>query len=135
MDGVGKDVPKNQTGTKRRCITMATSAGDRMVNAGVAGADQLKIQTAEALEEAARKLRDTDVASRGKDVKDILHDVEYRVNKFKTECGVEYDRIEEGYHQSVEPVENIIIDHPLPAVLVATGIGVLIGMLIFKARD
>jgi ElaB/YqjD/DUF883 family membrane-anchored ribosome-binding protein len=135
MDGVGKDVPKNQTDTKRRCITMATSAGDRMVNAGVAGADQLKIQTAEALEEAARKLRDTDVASRGKDVKDILHDVEYRVNKFKTECGVEYDRIEEGYHQSVEPVENIIIDHPLPAVMVATGIGILIGMLIFKARD
>lgn len=135
MDGVGKDVPKNQTGTKRRCITMATSAGDRMVNAGVAGADQLKIQTAEALEDAARKLRETDVASRGKDVKDILHDVEYRVNKFKTECGVEYDRIEEGYHQSVEPVENIIIDHPLPSILVATGIGVLIGMLIFKARD
>lgn len=135
MDGVGKDVPKNQTGTKRRCITMATSDGDRMVNAGVAGADQLKIQTAEALEDAARKLRDTDIASRGKDVKDILHDVEYRVNKFKTECGVEYDRIEEGYHQSVEPVENIIIDHPLPAVLVATGIGVLIGMLLFKARD
>lgn len=114
---------------------MATSAGDRMVNAGVAGADQLKIQTAEALEDAARKLRETDVASRGKDVKDILHDVEYRVNKFKTECGVEYDRIEEGYHQSVEPVENIIIDHPLPSILVATGIGVLIGMLIFKARD
>ena len=105
------------------------------VNKAVAGADHLKIQTAEALEDAARKLRATDVASRGKDVKDILHDVEYRVNKFKTECGVEYDRIEEGYHQSVEPVENIIIDHPLPAVLVATGIGVLIGMLLFKVRD
>jgi ElaB/YqjD/DUF883 family membrane-anchored ribosome-binding protein len=114
---------------------MATSAGDRMVNTGVAGADHLKIQTAEALEDAARRLRDTDVASRGEDVKEILHDVEYRVNRFKKECGAEYERIEAGYHQRVEPVENIIIDHPIPAVLVATGIGLLFGMLIFKSRD
>ena len=35
---------------------MATSAGDRMVNAGVAGADHMKIQTAEALEDAANKM-------------------------------------------------------------------------------
>jgi ElaB/YqjD/DUF883 family membrane-anchored ribosome-binding protein len=135
MDGVGKNVPENYTRTKRRCIIMATSAGDRMVNAGVAGADHLKIQTAEALEDAARRLRDTDVASRGKDVKNILHDVEYRVKQFKAEVGAEYDRIEEGYHESVEPVENIIIDHPIPSVLVAAGIGVLLGMLIFKSRD
>jgi ElaB/YqjD/DUF883 family membrane-anchored ribosome-binding protein len=114
---------------------MATSAGDRVVNAGVAEADHLKIQTAEALEDAARKLRDTNVASRGEDVKNILHDVEFRVNQFKAECGAGYDRIEEGYHESVEPVENIIIDHPIPSILVATGIGVLIGMLIFKSRD
>jgi ElaB/YqjD/DUF883 family membrane-anchored ribosome-binding protein len=114
---------------------MATSAGDRVVNAGVAGADHLKIQTAEALEDAARKLRNTDVSSRGEDVKNILHDVEYRVNQFKAECGAEYGRIETGYHESMEPVENIIIDHPIPSILVATGIGVLIGMLIFKARD
>ena len=106
-----------------------------MVNAGVAEADHLKIQTAKALEDAARKLRDTDVASRGKDVKNILHDVENKVNQFKAAVGDEYDRIEEGYHQSVEPVENIIIDHPIPSVLIAAGIGVLLGMLIFKARD
>ena len=114
---------------------MATSAGDQMVNAGVAEGDHLKIQTAKALEDAARKLRDTDVASKGEDIKNILHDVEYRVNQFKAECGDEYDRIETGYNERIEPVENIIIDHPIPAVLVATGIGVLIGMLIFKSRD
>jgi ElaB/YqjD/DUF883 family membrane-anchored ribosome-binding protein len=114
---------------------MATSAGDRMVNAGVAGADHMKIQTAEALEEAARRLRDTDVASRGENVKDILHDVEYRINRFKKECGAEYDRIETGYHQRVEPVEHVITDHPIPAVLVAAGIGVLFGMLICKSRN
>ena len=114
---------------------MAASAGDRMVNAGVAGADHMKIQTAEALEEAARKLRDADIVSGGEDVKDILHDVEFRVNLFRKECGAELNRIEAGYHKSVEPVENIIIDHPLPSVLVATGNGLLIGMLIFRARD
>jgi ElaB/YqjD/DUF883 family membrane-anchored ribosome-binding protein len=114
---------------------MATNDGDRLVNAGVAGADHLKIQTAEALEDAARKLRETDVASRGDDVKKILHDVEHRVNQFKAEVGAEYDRIEEDYHERVEPVENIILDHPIPSVLVAAGIGVLIGMLLFKARD
>ncbi|MDD1680558.1 MAG: hypothetical protein LUQ35_03000 [Methanoregula sp.] len=114
---------------------MATSAGDRMVNAGVAGADHMKIQTAEALEDAARRLRDTDVALRGEDVKEILHNVEYRVNRFKKECGAEYDRIEAGYHKRVEPVEQVILDHPIPAVLAAAGIGVLFGMLICKSRN
>jgi ElaB/YqjD/DUF883 family membrane-anchored ribosome-binding protein len=135
IDGVGKNVPENQTRTKRRYIIMATCAADRMVNAGVAGADHMKIQTAEALEDAARRLRDTDVASRGEDVKDILHNVEYRVNKFKKECGDEYNRIDAGYHKRVEPVENIIVDHPIPSVLVAAGIGVLFGMLICKSRN
>jgi len=114
---------------------MSNDAGDRMVNAGVAGADQLKIQTAEALEDAARKLRRTDVAARGEDVKDILHDVEYRVNQFKAEVSDKYNQVDTGYHQGVEPVENIILEHPLPSVLVAAGIGVLIGMLLFKTRD
>lgn len=114
---------------------MATNAGDRMVNAGVAGADHMKIQTAEALEDAARRLRDTDVASRGEDVKEILHDVEYRMNKFRKECVAGYDRIEAGYHQRVEPVEHIIIDHPIPAVLVAAGIGALLGMLLCRSRN
>jgi ElaB/YqjD/DUF883 family membrane-anchored ribosome-binding protein len=114
---------------------MSSETSERMVNAGVAGADHLKIQTAEALEEAARKLRRADVAGHGEDVKQILSDVEERVNMFKEEVGARYDSMEAGYHQTVEPVENIIIDHPIPAVLVAAGIGVLIGMLIFKVRD
>jgi len=108
---------------------------DQMVNAGVVSAEHLKIQTAEALEDAARKLRKTDVSVRGEEVKHILHDVEHRVNQFKAEVGAEYHRIEEGYQQTVEPVENIIIDHPIPSVLVALGIGALIGMLLFKGRE
>jgi ElaB/YqjD/DUF883 family membrane-anchored ribosome-binding protein len=114
---------------------MATNAGDRMVNAGVAGADHLKIQTAEALEDAARKLRKADVAAKGEEIKHILHDVEYRVNQFKAEVGAEYHKIDADYHKRVEPVEHVIIDHPIPAVLIAAGAGLLIGMLIFKSRD
>jgi ElaB/YqjD/DUF883 family membrane-anchored ribosome-binding protein len=106
-----------------------------MVNSGVASADKLKIQTADALEDAARKLRKTDVAAKGEDVKNILHDVEHRVNVFKAEVGAEYQRIEADYHKRVEPVEHVIIDHPIPSVLIAAGFGLLIGMLLFKGRD
>ena len=114
---------------------MATKPGDQMVDAGVAGVDQMKIQTAEALEEAAQKLRRADVSMKGEEVKHILHDIEYRLNRIKMDIGEGYDQMEEDYHESVEPFENIIIDHPIPSVLVAAGIGALIGMLIFKARD
>jgi ElaB/YqjD/DUF883 family membrane-anchored ribosome-binding protein len=135
MDGVEKNVRKNQRRITGRCITMANETTDRMVNAGVTGADHLKIQTAEALEEAARKLRRADVSAKGEEVKTILHDVEDRVNQFKAEVGTEYHKIEKDYHKRVEPVENIIIEHPIPSVLIAAGLGVLIGMLIFKSRD
>ena len=114
---------------------MAYETADRMVDTGVAGADQVKIQTAEALEEAARKLRSADLSSRGEDVKDILHDVEDRVNQLKAEVDVKYQKIEADYHKKVEPVEHIIIDHPIPSVLIAAGIGALIGMLLFKVRE
>ena len=114
---------------------MSNETADRMVNTGVASADHLKIQTAEALEEAARKLRSADVSAKGEDVKHILHDVEAKVSRFKSEVGAEYQRMEADYHKRVEPVEHIIIHHPIPSVLIAAGIGVLIGMLIFKARD
>lgn len=119
----------------RKVHIMSSEAAERMVNAGVAGADHLKIQTAESLEDAARRLRRTDVSAKGEEVKVILQDVEDRVNRFKAEVGAGYRTMEKGYHQSVEPVEHIIIDHPIPAVLVAAGAGILIGMLLFRARD
>ena len=114
---------------------MANETADRMVNAGVAGADHLKIQTAEALEDAARQLRKADMSAKGEEVKHILHEVEDRVNQFKAEIDAGYHKIDADYHKRVEPVEHIIIEHPIPSVLIATGVGVLIGMLIFKARD
>jgi ElaB/YqjD/DUF883 family membrane-anchored ribosome-binding protein len=114
---------------------MVNETVTRMANAGAAGAEDLKIQTADALEEAARKLRITDVSARNEDFKHILQDVEDRVNRFKTNVDTGYHKAEADYHKRVEPVEHIITDHPIPSVLIAAGIGVLIGMLLFKARD
>ena len=114
---------------------MSSETTERMVNAGVSGADHLKIQTAEALEDAARKLRSADVSAKGEEVKYILNDVEDRVNQFKAEVGARCHHIEAEYHKRVEPVEHMIVEHPIPSVLVAAGIGVIIGMLLFKSRD
>ena len=95
----------------------------------------LKVQTADAREEAARKLRITDVSAKGEHVKQILQDVEERINQFKADVGVRYHTMEADYHKRAEPVEHIIIDHPIPSVLIAVGMGALIGMLILKTRD
>ena len=97
--------------------------------------DKLKVQTADALEEAARKLRGIDISEKADEVKKILHDIESRMNRFRDEAGVEFEKIEAEYHKKVEPVENIIITHPIPSVLIAAGIGVLIGALISRGRD
>ena len=105
---------------------------NRIVNEKVADADILKSRTAESLEDAARKLRLADVSAQGEHVKQILQDVEDQVNQFKKEAGVKYDEMEAGFHKNMEPVETMITDHPIPAVLVAIGVGFLAGMLIRK---
>lgn len=107
----------------------------RSVNANIASVDQVKIETAEALEDAARKLRMADVSARSEDVRNILQNVEDRVNQFKADVGTNYRSMEAGYHKSVEPIEEMIVDHPIPSVLIAAGLGVLVGFLIFKGRD
>ena len=134
-DGVKKCIRQSQRNHGKVHTPMSNEAAERMVNTGVAGADRLKIQTAEALEDAARKLRAADVSAKGDDVKHILQNVEDRVNQFKADVGAGYHKVEADYHKRVEPVEHVIIDHPIPAVLIAAGVGVLIGMLIFKSRD
>ena len=105
---------------------------NRIVNEKVADADILKSRTAESLEDAARKLRMADVSAQGEHVKQILQDVEDQINQFKKEAGVKYDEMEAGFHKNMEPVETMITDHPIPAVLVAIGVGFLAGMLIRK---
>jgi ElaB/YqjD/DUF883 family membrane-anchored ribosome-binding protein len=114
---------------------MSNETADKMVTVGDASVNSYKIKTAEALEEAARKLRRADISVKDEDVRNILSDVESSVNQFRTEVSAGYERIEADYHKKVEPLERIIIEHPIPAVLIAAGIGVLIGMLILKSRD
>jgi ElaB/YqjD/DUF883 family membrane-anchored ribosome-binding protein len=97
--------------------------------------DHLKVQTADALEEAARKLRNINISEKADDVRKIVQDIESRMNQFRDEAGVGFEKIEAEYHKKVEPVENIIITHPIPSVLIAAGIGVLIGALISRGRD
>lgn len=114
--------------------SMPNETINRIIDAKVGNADVLKIQTAEAFEEAARKLRMADVSAKGGQVKQILQDVEDRVNQFKADVGAGYHTMEADYHKKAEPVEHIITDHPIPSVLIAAGIGALIGMLILKAH-
>lgn len=97
--------------------------------------DNLKFQTADALEEAARRLRTVNLSEKTEDVMNILQEAEVRMNRFRNEAGVEFEKIEDEYHKKVEPVENIITAHPIPAVLIAAGIGLLIGALISRGRD
>jgi ElaB/YqjD/DUF883 family membrane-anchored ribosome-binding protein len=115
--------------------TTTNQTVNRIVNEKVADAGILKTQTAEALEDAARKLRMADVSAQGEHVKQILQDVEDRVNQFKADVGAGYQSMEADYHKRAEPVEHMIADHPIPSVLIAAGIGALIGMLICKVHD
>ncbi len=71
------------------------------------------------MEDAARRLRETDVSAKGEDIRHILQDVEVRVNQFRADVGAGYHRMEADYHKRVEPVEHVIIDHPIPSVLIA----------------
>jgi ElaB/YqjD/DUF883 family membrane-anchored ribosome-binding protein len=114
---------------------MANDTIDQMANKGFASADNLKLQTIEALEEAARKLRSADISVNNEDVKHILHGVQDKMDHFKEEIGAKYHEVEAEYQKKVEPVENIICEHPIPAVLVAVGFGFLFGMLISRSRD
>jgi ElaB/YqjD/DUF883 family membrane-anchored ribosome-binding protein len=97
---------------------------NRMVDTTVAKADHMKVQTADALEEAARKLRDADISLKGDEVKAILSDVEARVDQLKA-----------GVEKKVEPVENFIVDHPFASVLIAAGVGFMIGSLISRMNS
>jgi ElaB/YqjD/DUF883 family membrane-anchored ribosome-binding protein len=114
---------------------MSGESIDRMVDKTVSEADTMKLRTADALEEAARKLRSADMSARGDDVKNALHDAEERIHQFKDEVGVKFHEMEAEYHNKVEPVETIISDHPIPAVMVALGLGFLFGMLISRSHD
>lgn len=111
---------------------MTENTIDRMAEKGISEADHLKNQTIDALEEAARKLRNADMSVSKEHVQNILHNVQDQMDVYKEEIGVKYHEVEAEYHKQVEPVENIICEHPIPAVMVALGIGFLFGMLVSR---
>ena len=99
---------------------------NRMVDTTVAKADSMKVQTADALEEAARKLREADLSVKGDEIKAALIDAEARISALSDEIG-----------HKVEPVETFIVEHPLTSVLIAAGVGFMMGsmMSMMRPRD
>lgn len=103
-------------------IDMAENV-ERIVDTTVARAENVKIQTADALEETAKKLRETDLGSRGQEVKAAIGDIEARANRVRAEV----DR-------KVEPVESFIVEHPFASIMIAVGVGFVVGSLMTR-RD
>jgi len=99
---------------------------NRMVDTTVGKADSMKVQTADALAELARKLREADLSGKGDDIKAALTDAEARLNAMSKEIG-----------EKVEPAETFIIEHPFTSVLIAAGVGFMIGsmMSMMRPRD
>ncbi|MDO8841401.1 MAG: hypothetical protein Q7J09_10730 [Methanocalculus sp.] len=118
--------------------------------------EHLKLQTAEALEEAARKLRDADfgatgdeiskivhdvegslkaiapkntfdVEAMGKDVRDTIHDTEEKIRSFARSEEAEFEK-------KVESVESFISDHPIASVVIAAGAGLFVALIASKIR-
>jgi ElaB/YqjD/DUF883 family membrane-anchored ribosome-binding protein len=96
---------------------------ERMVDTTVAKADSFKVQTADALEETARKLREADLSVKGDEVKAMLSDAEARISMLRGDI-----------EKKVEPVETFIVDHPFASVMIAMGLGFMVGSLVASMR-
>ncbi|HTX43622.1 MAG TPA: hypothetical protein VMC61_02750 [Methanocella sp.] len=96
---------------------------ERVVDTTFGGAEKVKVQTADALEEAARKLRELSMTAKGEDVKAVLSDTEAKIDELKAQVS----------HQ-VEPFEDFITEHPFVSLALAAGVGLLIGSLLTR-RD
>jgi len=96
---------------------------ERAVDTTFGGAEKVKVQAADTLEEAARKLREMSITAKGEDVKAVLHDTGVRIDELKAEVS-----------KKVEPVEDFITEHPFVSIALAAGVGLLIGSLLAR-RD
>lgn len=95
-----------------------------MVDTTVAKADSFKVQTADVLEETARKLREADLSIKGDEVKAMLTDAEARISMLRADV-----------EKKVEPVETFIVDHPFASVMIAVGLGFMVGSLVASMRS
>ncbi len=96
---------------------------ERAVDTAFGSAEKVKVQTADALEEAARKLREMSITTKGEDVKAVLSDTEAKIDELKAQVS-----------KKVEPVEDFITEHPFMSIALAAGVGLLIGSLLTR-RD
>ncbi len=96
---------------------------EHVVDTTFGSAEKVKVQAADALEEAARKLREMSITAKGEDVKAVLNDTGAKINELKTQVS-----------KKVEPVEDFITDHPFVSIALAAGVGLLIGSLLTR-RD
>ena len=96
---------------------------EHVVDTTFGSAEKVKVQAADALEEAARKLREMSITAKGEDVKAVLNDTGARIDELKAQVG-----------KKVEPVEDFITDHPFVSIALAAGVGLLIGSLLTR-RD
>ncbi|WP_211531337.1 DUF883 family protein [Methanocalculus chunghsingensis] len=123
--------------------------------------NDMKKKTADALEEAARRLRESEESMSGEEIWDIVHDAEGKLQEVvpkkieKAEEATEeagedirkklHDAEEklrsyvEGEHAGIEKkvrsVEGFVSENPIPAVAIAAGAGLLFGLIAAKLRD
>jgi ElaB/YqjD/DUF883 family membrane-anchored ribosome-binding protein len=97
---------------------------EHLVDTTFAGAERAKVQAADALEDAARRLRETSMADKGENVKAILSDLDTKTKELKS-----------GVYEKVEPIEDFIYEHPFMTIAIAVGAGFLIGSLVVSRRD
>ena len=96
---------------------------EHAVDTTFGSAEKVKVQTADALEEAARKLRELSMAAKGEEIKAVLNDTGDKIEKLKAEMG-----------EKVQPMEDFITEHPFMSIAIAAGAGLLIGSLVAR-RD
>ena len=96
---------------------------ERAVDTTFGSAEKVKVQTADALEEAARKLREMSMTAKGEDIKAVLNETGDRIDQLKSELG-----------EKVQPVQDFVTEHPFMSIAIAVGAGLLIGALVVR-RD
>lgn len=96
---------------------------EHAVDTTFGSAEKVKVQTADALEEAARKLREMSMTAKGEDIKAVLNDTGDRIDQLKAEMG-----------EKVQPVQDFVTEHPFMSIAIAVGAGLLIGALVVR-RD
>lgn len=118
--------------------------------------EHLKSQAADVLEEAVRRLRDTDIRIEGEELWKIVHDAEGKLKHLAPEKLPDAGEIEEGIkkkiheaegalhriaedekvmiEKEVKTIESFVADHPIAAITIAAGSGFIIGLIAAKLR-